>query len=38
MCWYTLTGSPAAVPNGDLAAFHNCLLDRIRTGGGAEAI
>ncbi|MEU8975830.1 hypothetical protein AB0D11_42700 [Streptomyces monashensis] len=35
--WYTLTGSPAPVPDGDLASYHQCLLDRIRQGQAAEA-
>ncbi|MBX7555387.1 hypothetical protein K1Y78_47730 [Streptomyces sp. tea 10] len=35
--WYTLTGSPAPVPDGDLAAYHQGLLDRIRQGQAAEA-
>lgn len=35
--WYTLTGSPAPVPDSDLAAYHQDLLDRIRHGQAAEA-
>ncbi|MEU5599144.1 hypothetical protein [Streptomyces sp. NPDC020298] len=35
--WYTLTGSPAPVPDGNLAAYHHNLLARIRQGGAATA-
>ncbi|MFK0288438.1 hypothetical protein ACIQVL_49385 [Streptomyces sp. NPDC090499] len=35
--WYTLTGSPAPIPDGDLAGYHHSLLDRIRHGRSAEA-
>ncbi|WP_325100276.1 hypothetical protein [Streptomyces broussonetiae] len=35
--WYTLTGSPAPVPDEDLTAYHQNLLDRIRDGGATEA-
>ncbi|MFS4095763.1 hypothetical protein [Streptomyces sp. AF1A] len=35
--WYTLTGSPAPVPAGQLAAYHRDLLGRIRRGGGTRA-
>ncbi|MER5859769.1 hypothetical protein ACFV2Z_10435 [Streptomyces sp. NPDC059688] len=35
--WYTLSGSPAPVPEGQLAAFHRDLLGRIRRGGGTRA-
>ncbi|WP_069814044.1 hypothetical protein [Streptomyces sp. TP-A0874] len=35
--WYTLTGSPVAVPSGGLAALHAEVLERLRQGGGAEA-
>ncbi|MER6329524.1 hypothetical protein ACF09H_37945 [Streptomyces sp. NPDC014983] len=35
--WYTLTGSPAPVPDGRLAAYHRDLLGRIRRGGGTRA-
>ncbi|KOV58793.1 hypothetical protein [Streptomyces sp. MMG1121] len=35
--WYTLTGSPAPVPDSGLAAYHHRLLDRIRQGGAATA-
>ncbi|MFF7725036.1 hypothetical protein [Streptomyces sp. NPDC008001] len=34
--WYTLTGSPAAVPEDGLAALHERVLARIREGGAAE--
>ncbi|MEH6377696.1 hypothetical protein V7793_25665 [Streptomyces sp. KLMMK] len=34
--WYTLTGSPAPVPPGGLAALHDQVLARIREGGAAE--
>ncbi|MEU1690031.1 hypothetical protein ABZ590_00165 [Streptomyces hirsutus] len=36
--WYTLTGSPAPVSDGDLAAYHQDLLARIRRGGAVEAM
>lgn len=35
--WYTLTGSPVHLPVGGLAALHERVLERIRSGGGAEA-
>jgi hypothetical protein len=35
--WYTLTGSPAPIPQGGLAAYHRDLLGRIRRGHGATA-
>ncbi|MFF8861280.1 MULTISPECIES: hypothetical protein [unclassified Streptomyces] len=35
--WYTLSGSPAPVPQGQLAAYHRDLLGRIRRGGGTRA-
>ncbi|MEU7061462.1 hypothetical protein [Streptomyces sp. NPDC046197] len=35
--WYTLTGSPAPIPRGGLAAYHRDLLGRIRRGQGATA-
>jgi hypothetical protein len=35
--WYTLAGSPAPVPAGQLAAYHRDLLGRIRRGGGTRA-
>ncbi|WP_343236215.1 hypothetical protein [Streptomyces arenae] len=35
--WYTLTGSPVPVPDGNLAAYHQRLLDRIRQGHATEA-
>ncbi|WP_329460981.1 hypothetical protein [Streptomyces sp. NBC_01431] len=34
--WYTLTGSPAVVPDGELEEYHHRLLDAIEA--GAEAI
>ena len=35
--WYTLAGSPAQVPAGQLAAYHRDLLGRLRRGGGTRA-
>ncbi|MFJ3310839.1 hypothetical protein ACIPSA_49490 [Streptomyces sp. NPDC086549] len=35
--WYTLSGSPAPIPAGGLAAYHRDLLGRIRRGGGTTA-
>ncbi|MFI2205354.1 hypothetical protein ACH47Z_32145 [Streptomyces sp. NPDC020192] len=35
--WYTLSGSPAPVPAGQLAAYHRDLLGRVRRGGGTRA-
>ncbi|OIJ88139.1 hypothetical protein BIV25_37145 [Streptomyces sp. MUSC 14] len=35
--WYALTGSPALLPDGDLTAYHQALLDRIRHGQAAQA-
>ncbi|MEU2606990.1 hypothetical protein [Streptomyces albus] len=35
--WYTLTGSPAPLPPGGLAALHFDILDRIRGEGPAQA-
>ncbi|MFI5972448.1 hypothetical protein [Streptomyces sp. NPDC051452] len=35
--WYTLSGGPAPVPEGQLAAYHRDLLGRIRRGGGTRA-
>ncbi|MEU2427109.1 hypothetical protein ABZ619_39895 [Streptomyces sp. NPDC007851] len=35
--WYTLTGSPAPVPDGGLAAYHRDLLGRVRRGQAAQA-
>ncbi|MFI9204125.1 hypothetical protein [Streptomyces sp. NPDC053048] len=35
--WYTLTGSPTALPPGGLAALHDDVLGRVREGGAAEA-
>lgn len=34
--WYTVTGSPAPLPPGGLAAFHERVVDSIRAGGAAE--
>ncbi|MDW4911117.1 hypothetical protein RB628_38870 [Streptomyces sp. ADMS] len=38
--WYTLTGSPlpAPAPAQGLAALHEEILERVRHGGGAEAL
>ncbi|MFJ8948802.1 hypothetical protein ACIRL3_24410 [Streptomyces sp. NPDC102384] len=33
--WYTLTGSPATVPPGGLAALHAEVLRSVERGGGA---
>ncbi|MEV1026356.1 hypothetical protein [Streptomyces sp. NPDC050264] len=33
--WYTLTGTPVALPPGGLAALHADALGRVRRGGGA---
>ncbi|MFF3491813.1 hypothetical protein ACFYWS_10730 [Streptomyces sp. NPDC002795] len=33
--WYTLTGSPATVPAGGLAALHAEVLRGVERGGGA---
>ncbi|MEV0472335.1 hypothetical protein [Streptomyces prunicolor] len=35
--WYTLTGSPAPAPDGDLELFHAAVLAAVRHGGGAVA-
>ncbi|MFI6019096.1 hypothetical protein ACIBCP_15915 [Streptomyces sp. NPDC051287] len=35
--WYTMTGSPAPVPGGDLAAYHLDMLGRVRRGQAAQA-
>ncbi|MER6383450.1 hypothetical protein ACWDBD_34335 [Streptomyces sp. NPDC001118] len=35
--WYTLTGSPSPIPPAGLAALHQEVLERVRSGGGAEA-
>ncbi|WEP00707.1 hypothetical protein A6P39_044160 (plasmid) [Streptomyces sp. FXJ1.172] len=35
--WYTLTGSPAPITEGGLAAYHRDVLGRIRRGQGAMA-
>ncbi|MFI5867328.1 hypothetical protein [Streptomyces sp. NPDC051546] len=34
--WYTLTGSPAPLPPGGLAAFHKSVVDAVQAGGAAE--
>lgn len=34
--WYTLTGSPAAVPPGGLKVLHEHLCALVRHGGGAQ--
>ncbi|MCY0926846.1 hypothetical protein OTB20_11655 [Streptomyces sp. H27-H1] len=34
--WYTLTGSPAPLAPGTLAAFHEHVVDAVRAGGAAE--
>lgn len=34
--WYTLTGSPAPLPPGGLAAFHERAVRAVQAGGGAE--
>ncbi|MFD4611819.1 hypothetical protein ACFWOT_27825 [Streptomyces sp. NPDC058440] len=36
--WYTLTGSPVPVPPEGMAALHEQVLERVRRGGGAEAL
>ncbi|MCX5410165.1 hypothetical protein OHA37_00070 [Streptomyces sp. NBC_00335] len=33
---YTLTGSPAPLPTGGLAAFHERVIGAVRAGGAAE--
>ncbi|MFJ2509928.1 hypothetical protein ACIQJX_26860 [Streptomyces griseoviridis] len=33
--WYTLTGSPTAVPDQDVEALHTAVLDAIARGGEA---
>lgn len=35
--WYVLTGSPAPIPPGGLAALHAEVMDRVRAGGAAQA-
>ncbi|MGP3973528.1 hypothetical protein ACTWQF_05705 [Streptomyces sp. 8N114] len=35
--WYTLSGSPAPLPPGGLAALHTQVVDLLRRGGCAEA-
>ncbi|MGO4635005.1 hypothetical protein AB4225_29365 [Streptomyces sp. 2RAF24] len=34
--WYTLTGSPAQVPDDGLENFHTAVLDAVALGGEAE--
>ncbi|MCX4784308.1 hypothetical protein OG435_47910 [Streptomyces sp. NBC_01264] len=34
--WYTLTGSPAPLPPGGLAAFHKQVVEAVLAGGAAE--
>ncbi|MFI5867456.1 hypothetical protein [Streptomyces sp. NPDC051546] len=34
--WYTLTGSPAPLPPGGLAAFHGHVAEAVKAGGAAE--
>ncbi|WP_420716587.1 hypothetical protein [Streptomyces sp. H27-H1] len=34
--WYTLTGSPAPLPPGGHAAFHQHVVDAVQAGGAAE--
>ncbi|MFF1415829.1 hypothetical protein ACFVX6_39685 [Streptomyces sp. NPDC058289] len=34
--WYTLTGSPAPLPGGGLAAFHRHVVEAVQAGGAAE--
>ncbi|MFZ3492385.1 hypothetical protein ACODT5_03940 [Streptomyces sp. 5.8] len=34
--WYTLTGSPAPLPPGGLATFHERTVQAVQAGGGAE--
>ncbi|MGW8330261.1 hypothetical protein ACWGLE_20485 [Streptomyces sp. NPDC055897] len=34
--WYTLTGSPATVPDGQLEDYHHRVLDAVEA--GAEAV
>ncbi|MFE1952652.1 MULTISPECIES: hypothetical protein [Streptomyces] len=35
--WYTLTGSPVPVPPDGLAALHERLVERVESGGAAQA-
>ncbi|MFM9812845.1 hypothetical protein ACKI16_30560 [Streptomyces scabiei] len=35
--WYTLTGSPAPLPQSGLAALHTDVIRRVRHGGAAQA-
>ncbi|MFE9559444.1 hypothetical protein ACFYMW_40345 [Streptomyces sp. NPDC006692] len=35
--WYTLTGSPVAVPNGELEDYHERVLAAVEHGAGAIA-
>ncbi|MFI5868504.1 hypothetical protein [Streptomyces sp. NPDC051546] len=34
--WYTLTGSPAPLPAGGLAVFHERVVEAVKAGGAAE--
>ncbi|CAM5288996.1 hypothetical protein SAVIM338S_00268 [Streptomyces avidinii] len=34
--WYTLTGSPAPLPAGGLAVFHERIVGAVQAGGAAE--
>nr|WSX54881.1 hypothetical protein OG409_38115 [Streptomyces sp. NBC_00974] len=34
--WYTLTGSPAPLPTGGLAGFHDRVVEAVKAGGAAE--
>ncbi|MFF3214179.1 hypothetical protein ACFYYB_26330 [Streptomyces sp. NPDC002886] len=34
--WYTLTGSPARLSPGGLAAFHKQVVEAVKAGGAAE--
>ncbi|WP_407841288.1 hypothetical protein ACE1OC_40590 [Streptomyces sp. DSM 116496] len=34
--WYTLTGSPAPLPPGGLAVFHQHVVEAVEAGGAAE--
>ncbi|MCX5300307.1 hypothetical protein OG898_28135 [Streptomyces sp. NBC_00193] len=34
--WYTLTGSPAPLPPGGLAVFHQHVVEAVKAGGAAE--
>ncbi|MEU6053153.1 hypothetical protein ABZ829_22310 [Streptomyces xanthochromogenes] len=35
--WYTLTGSPITVPDGQLEDYHHRVLDAVEAGAEAEA-